>query len=71
VNDKHEHVGIQQSAYCPGWSGNDTKIGTIYEPFDDLVEEELRALCNLDSGSKAPFANNILLSAKEEWDVQL
>ena len=68
ANDEGIHIGLKPSPYRPGWSGRDTEIGTVYkEKLDDLSEEALRELHNSDSISEAPYANNILLSAKMQW----
>ena len=72
VNDEGVRVGLKTSPYCPGWSGRDTEIGTVYkEKLNDLSEEALRALHNSDSTTRAPYANDVLLSAKLQWEEQL
>lgn len=72
VNNQGMHVGLPPSAYRPGWSRSDTKIGTVYtQNLGSLLVEELRELHNSDSHSKAPYANEVLLSAKEQWDEHL
>jgi hypothetical protein len=72
VNDKGIRVGLKPSPYRPGWSGRDTEIGTVYkERLNELSEEELRALHNSDLISQAPYANDVLLSAKIQWEEQL
>jgi hypothetical protein len=69
ANDKGVRVGLRTSAYRPGWSGNDTKIGTAYnENLEELSEDELRLLHNSDLRSQAPYGNDILSAARELWE---
>ncbi|PPQ86374.1 hypothetical protein CVT25_002452 [Psilocybe cyanescens] len=60
----------------PGWTGDDVKIGTNYTQIlanlnaisiEDLSPTALATLCNTDLASTAPYGNEDLRSATEEW----
>ncbi|KAH7875772.1 uncharacterized protein C8R40DRAFT_1169900 [Lentinula edodes] len=68
MRDGNVQIGTQPWELGPGWTGDDVRIGKIYEnDFDAMSEEECLQLWNSDTGSDLPFGNKGIRLQREVW----
>ncbi|KAF8824175.1 hypothetical protein HHX47_DHR8000002 [Lentinula edodes] len=68
MRDGNVRIGTQPWELGPGWTGDDVRIGKIYEnDFDAMSEEQCLQLWNSDTGSDLPFGNEGIRLQREVW----